>query len=56
MLTTAARGPTALATSFEPWANAMLQAVKIINTANTRSTLAKRLSASKLEIALHSSK
>src|SRR5690606_28436888 len=39
--TTAASGPTALATSLAPWANAMAQAVKIIRTAKTFSTLAK---------------
>ena len=37
-LITAASGPTALATSLEPWAKAMAQAVKIISTPNTRST------------------
>ena len=35
----AANGPIALATSFDPWAKAIEQAVKIINTPNTRSTL-----------------
>ncbi len=40
-LITAASGPTALATSLEPWAKAMAQAVKIISTPNTRSTLLK---------------
>ena len=39
---TAASGPTALATSLEPWAKAIAQAVKIIRIPNTRSTLAKR--------------
>ncbi len=39
--TTAASGPTALATSLAPWAKAMEQAVKIIRTAKTFSTLAK---------------
>ncbi len=45
-LTTAASGPTALATSLEPWAKAMAQAVKIIRMPNTRSTLVKRLTES----------
>ena len=40
----AAIGPTALATSLEPWAKAIAHAVKTINTANTFSTLAKRSS------------
>ncbi len=43
VLAIAARGPIALATSFEPWANAIAQAVNIIKMANTRSTFAKRL-------------
>src|SRR5690606_20386747 len=38
-LTTAAKGPIALATSFEPWAKAIQQAVVIINTPKIRSTL-----------------
>ena len=42
----AASGPTALATSLEPWAKAMAQAVKIISTAKTRSTELKRKSLS----------
>jgi len=37
----AASGPTALATSLAPWAKAIEQAVKIISTAKTFSTLAK---------------
>ena len=37
-VTTAANGPIAFATSFEPWANAMAQAVININILNTRST------------------
>src|SRR5690606_29873664 len=41
-LITAAMGPTALATSLEPWAKAMQQAVKIMRMAKTRSTLEKR--------------
>ena len=42
VLTTAASGPTALATSLDPWANAMAQAVNTIRMANTRSTWSKR--------------
>ena len=45
-LTTAANGPIALATSFEPWANAIQQAVTTISSANTFSTLAACRSAS----------
>src|SRR5690606_3753941 len=45
-LITAAMGPTALATSLEPWAKAMEQAVKTMRIANTRSTLANRFLAS----------
>ena len=40
----AAIGPTALATSLEPWAKAIAHAVNTINTAKTFSTLAKRSS------------
>ena len=40
-LITAARGPMALATSLEPCANAIEQAVTTINTPNTRSTVWK---------------
>ena len=36
-------GPMALATSLEPWAKAMAQAVMIIRMPNTFSTLAKRI-------------
>ena len=39
-VTTAASGPIAFATSFEPWAKAIAQAVQTISTPNTRSTVA----------------
>ena len=42
---TAARGPMALATSLEPWANAIEQAVNIMSTPNRRSRFATRSSA-----------
>jgi hypothetical protein len=41
MEATAESGPMALATSLEPWAKAMAQAVMIIRMPNTFSTLAK---------------
>ena len=46
VLTTAATGPTALATSLDPCANAIPQAVKIISTPKIFSTLVKRKSKS----------